>query len=367
MRQLPLDFVRCVECGHIYNAAFDYEEVPYSDKPNLMFNQGASWSDYIRELQRRMMASLPANPVVVEIGHGDGSFLAALSEIRPQGTYIGFDPHGATQGTPRVALRAELFHPGEHIPALKPDLIIMRHVLEHFTNPLGFLQQLTFAAAAAGLAPQGYFEVPCVDRVLETGRTVDLYYEHNSQFTTESFTRMLSRCHATPEEIGHGYDGEVVYGFVALTGNKQQLARAEQSLHYAASSEAAQQTIALQLAELAGSGKRVAIWGGTGKSAAFMNYYGADAKRFPLVVDSDPAKAGTFVPGTGQEIQFRDALKAAKIDVVIIPPQWRAGDIIMEMAREGIVPAQVLIEHNLKLTDYHREPHPYAKPAKMSA
>ena len=39
MPRLPVDFVRCVECGHVYNPAFDYAQVPYSDKPNLMFNQ----------------------------------------------------------------------------------------------------------------------------------------------------------------------------------------------------------------------------------------------------------------------------------------------------------------------------------------
>src|SRR5689334_18707545 len=33
MPRLPLEFVRCVSCGHIYNARFDYACVPYSDKP----------------------------------------------------------------------------------------------------------------------------------------------------------------------------------------------------------------------------------------------------------------------------------------------------------------------------------------------
>lgn len=37
-----------------------------------------------------------------------------------------------------------------------------------------------------------------------------------------------------------------------------------------------------------------------------MNAYGMDAKRFPLVVDSDLNQAGTFVPGMGQPIRFRD-------------------------------------------------------------
>jgi hypothetical protein len=113
------------------------------------------------------------------------------------------------------------------------------------------------------------------------------------------------------------------------------------------------------LDELALGGKRVAIWGGTGKAAAFIHQFGADAERFPLVVDSDPDKVGTFVPGTGQEIMYRDVLKASPADVIIIPTQWRAKDIVAEMARENIRASSVLIEHDGRLRDFFTGQHPY--------
>ena len=111
-------------------------------------------------------------------------------------------------------------------------------------------------------------------------------------------------------------------------------------------------TICGQLAELCRTGARVAIWGGTGKSAAFMCRYGVDAQRFPLVVDSDAAKVGTFVPGTGQEIRFRDWLLTHEMDVVIVPPQWRAADIVAEMKAAGITVGRVLIEHQGRLVEF---------------
>jgi hypothetical protein len=125
--------------------------------------------------------------------------------------------------------------------------------------------------------------------------------------------------------------------------------------------------ISRQLDDLSQSGATVAIWGGTGKSAAFMHQFGVDAARFPLVVDSDPDKVGTFVPGTGQKIEFRDVLKGLTIDVVIIPTQWRAQDIAAEMAREGIIPGKVLIEHCGRLIDFASEDHPYRGPVKKLA
>jgi hypothetical protein len=352
--RFQLDFVRCVGCGHVFNAAFDYADVPYSSKPNLMFNQAAKWSEFLQKTQQDIMFRLGEAPVVVEIGHGDGSFLGALSKLRPQGRYIGFDPHGAAEGAGTVSFRAELFEPSRHLAELEPDLVISRHVLEHLVNPLGFLQGLGFAATAVGAAPLAYFEVPCIDNALRNRRTVDFYYEHSSQFTTNSFVRMLSRASAEILDIGHAYGGEVVFGFVRLGDGPSKSDFATESRAFLADTQASHQTVSEQLAALAESGARVAVWGGTGKSAAFMCRYGVDADRFPLVVDSDRAKVGTFVPGTGQKIQFRDALLSEAVDVVIIPPQWRASDIVREMQSAGIAVQQILVEHLGSLMELER-------------
>jgi len=315
MPRLPLDFVRCVECGHVYNAAFDYAAVPYSDKPNLMFNRGMIWKGFIGQIIDKIAA--------------------------------------------RLDLRAEMFEPARHLPELLPDIVISRHVLEHLMNPLGFLQTLSFVAACHDQRPLAYFEVPCIDRAIETRRTVDFYYEHSSQFTTESFTRMLARSAVMVEELGHGYQGEVVYALVRLGHASSQVAHATTAAAFRTAADRSRETIIDQIASLHRSGRPVAFWGGTGKSAAFMQRCGVDAERFPIVVDSDPAKVGTFVPGTGQEIRFRDWLIEHPVAVVVVPPQWRAGDIAAEMAAHGITAHSVLIEHDGRLVDYHRDPLPY--------
>jgi hypothetical protein len=186
----------------------------------------------------------------------------------------------------------------------------------------------------------------------------DFYYEHVSHFTTRSFVTLLQRL-GELRTIGHGYDGEVVYGLVRLDTPENMKSVAHQASIFVEDAYSSVERISQQLTELAESGAAVAIWGGTGKSAAFMHQFGVDAARFPLVVDSDPDKVGTFVPGTGQRIVFRDALKGMPVDVVIIPTQWRAKDIAAEMAREGIVPGKVLIEHGGRLIDFALEAHPY--------
>jgi hypothetical protein len=282
MRRLPLDFVRCVECGHVFNAAFDYRAVPYSDKPNLMFNRAGGWSEHLREVREMILARLGEHPAVVEIGHGQGDLLRALAEARPAGRYVGFDPHGARAARiGPLEFRQALFVPGRHVAELRPDLIVSRHVLEHLSDPLGFVQSVAFAAAWAGLELDLFIEVPCVDRALATGRTVDFYYEHNSHFTTESFTRMLARCSGHVSGVRHGYDGEVIYAFAHLAGEPHHVAHAASARAFRERARGAGETIREQFDALHASGHTVAIWGGTGKSAAFMTQYAKWRRALP--------------------------------------------------------------------------------------
>jgi hypothetical protein len=361
MARLPLAFVRCVDCGHVFNQAFDYARIPYSAKPYRMYNAGLHWSAFMTGILDRLAGFLPQNPTVIEIGHGDGGFLAELAARVGAGTWIGFDPNGALGRHGAVEYRNAMFRPMSDLSALIPDLIITRHVLEHLTNPLRFLQTVGLAATAAGQAPLFYLEVPCIDRAIETRRSVDFYFEHGSHFTTRSFGRMLERAGAEVIEIGHGYDREVVFSLGRLAGDPRQIAFAQAAEAFRTRNSQALDHIPAQLAALAASGQRVAIWGGTGKSAAFINRYGVDAHRFPIVIDSDAGKAGEFVPGTGQVIRTRDWLKENPVDVVIAPPQWRARDIIAEMETAGLPPVQILIEHDGALIDFRADPHPYRR------
>ncbi|MDA0188976.1 MAG: class I SAM-dependent methyltransferase [Proteobacteria bacterium] len=357
MPRLPLEFVQCPRCTHVFNRAFDYRDIPYADKPNRMFNRGNIWRGHLAQTRDLLLEMLPASPTLVEIGCGDGHFLKGLAEDGT-GRYLGFDPHGGGESTEKVQLHARLFEPLTDVSRFAPDGVILRHVLEHLTDPCALLTQIAWAAAGLGKPCLLFVEVPCIDRVFGTDRLADFYYEHVSQFTTRSFTELLSSV-GEIMHLAHGYDGEVVFGLVRLGVRQDMQLQAANSRDFAGRSQSNRAAIAAQLETLAASGKRVAIWGGTGKAAAFMHHYGIDRERFPLVVDSDADKVGTFVPGVGQRIEFRDALKGQSVDVVIIPPQWRARDILAEMKREGIAVATVLIEHQGRLIDFESDAHPY--------
>jgi hypothetical protein len=355
----PHDFVQCPACSHVWNRSFRYDAIPYQNNPMRMFNQGNIWKGHLAETRDSLLKHLPINPTVIEIGCGEGHFVRGLAEARSGiGRFIGFDPNASPESGLGVEFHARLFEPLADMAIHSPDAIVIRHVLEHLTDPSSLLEQLAWGAAMSGKPCWLFAEVPCIDRVFETNRLADFFYEHASHFTTESFRTLMVRA---GEIVGlaHGYDGEVVYALVKLGVPETLQERASAATAFAQRADISRARIRTQLDELAASGAKVAIWGGTGKAASFIHLFGADAERFPLVVDSDPDKTGTFVPGTGQKIQYRDALKNVAADVIIIPTQWRARDIVAEMKREGIHAKQVLIEHGGRLVDFYVEHHPY--------
>nr|WP_314629301.1 class I SAM-dependent methyltransferase [uncultured Janthinobacterium sp.] len=355
----PHDFVQCPQCTHVWNRAFSYDAIPYQNNPNRMFNKGGIWKGHLADTRDVLLAQLPDSPTVIDIGCGEGHFVRALADARgEQGRFIGFDPNATPETGRGVEFHARYFQPLQDLPEFAPDALVIRHVLEHLTDPASLVEQMAWAASRSDKPCWLFAEVPCIDRVFATGRLADFFYEHMSHFTTESFRTLMQRV-GEVVQLAHGYDGEVVYALVRLQIPQALRERARHSNAFAAAAQRSRKTIAAQLDSLATSGQRVAIWGGTGKAAAFMHQFGADALRFPLVVDSDPDKAGTFVPGVGQEIAYRDLLKTQPVDVVIIPTQWRARDIAAEMAREGIVAKSILIEHEGGLIDFFADEHPY--------
>ena len=363
MPRFPLDFVQCPRCSHVWNRAFAEDEIPYQKNPNRMFNSGGIWQGHLAATRDQLLAKLPARPTVIDIGCGEGHFIRGLAQsLEGQGRFIGFDPNSSPETGVGVEFHASYFEPLRDMAALRPDAITFRHVLEHLSDPLAFIERLAWAAQQLDKPVWLFAETPCIDKVFPTGRLADFFYEHVSHFTTLSFARLMQAA-GSEAPPAHGYDGEVVYAICPLRLPESTVALARSALAFHQQAERSQAALREQLDALANAGKQVAIWGGTGKAAAFMHQFGADARRFPLVVDSDPGKVGSFVPGTGQRIEFRDRLKAEPVDVVIIPTQWRAKDIWAEMQREGIVAEQVLIEHEGRLVDFHRDPHPYRSEA----
>ena len=128
---------------------------------------------------------------------------------------MGFDPDASPEIGQGVEFYSRLFDPLVDMPHYTPDAIVIRHVLEHLTEPAALLEQLAWGAATLGKPCWLFAEVPCIDRVFETNRLADFFYEHISHFSTTSFHTLMMRA-GEVVDLAHGYDGEVVYAQVKL-------------------------------------------------------------------------------------------------------------------------------------------------------
>ena len=121
---------------------------------------------------------------------------------------------------------------------------------------------MSFGSSTIGTTPLVYLEVPCIDLAISNRRTVDFYYEHSSQFTTNSFTRMLTLATKEILDIGHDYGGEVVFGFAKLGVSNKSIVLADEAHDFFTDVQGSLDSIRGELEKLISSGKRVAIWGG---------------------------------------------------------------------------------------------------------
>ena len=216
MGRFPHDFVQCPACSHVWNRSFSYEAIPYKRNPNRMFNHGGIWRGHLAQTRDALLMHLPDSPTVVEIGCGEGHFVRGLAEAREhQGRFIGFDANASPGTGSGIEFHARLFEPLADMPICNPDAVVIRHVLEHLTRPAGLLEQLAWGAAALQKRCWLFAEAPCIDRVFETDRLADFYYEHVSHFTTQSFRTLMARA-GDIVEVAYGYDREVIYALVKL-------------------------------------------------------------------------------------------------------------------------------------------------------
>ncbi len=359
MARLPVEYVQCVNCSHVWNRLFSYDAIPYRKNPNRMFNSGSNWQGFMRDTKSLLVESLPANPCVIEIGCGEGHFVREIAKsLGNQGVFLGFDPNTSSESGRGIEFYPRLFNPLEDVDKFKPDLLIMRHVLEHLTEPDEFLQSLAWACSFLNKEVKLFAEVPCIDRVFDTSRLSDFFYEHFSHFSSKSFRALLEGLGSTIR-FEKGYQEEVMIALVKIEVDLGCREQAIRSSHFYRSARESLRNIPKQMSDLVLARKKIAIWGGTGKAAAFINYFRVTGDSFPLVVDSDDSKVGYFVPGTGQRISSLETLKHEKPEIVIIPMQWRVRDIIEEMKKKKIEVKTILIEHQGRLIDFQTEAHPY--------
>lgn len=345
-RRLVMDVRQCANCSHIFHTEFDYDHIPYQAGSNMTYNEGSCWKSYQDEVAAEWAADYDLrNKTIIEIGCAEGLWLERMAKFGNR--CIGFEPGpDAERARSRGAeVFAEYFQ-GSRLFEIKPDAIICRHVLEHLAAPSDMLEDIAMACAEIEIQPLFFAEVPLIEKAMDQNRVNDFQYEHVSCFTRKSLRVMFERSGFEVIDLRGRFGDEVVTIVARPRLNPRQKAERLGAATFNHSVRHQIDNVQATLRMWKSQGLTYALWGGTGRGAAFMNMFGITPSLAPIVIDSDPRKEGGFVPGIGQQIQAPEYLQQHPVDRILICTNWRARDIENEVRQVHGLQTELLVYLN---------------------
>jgi hypothetical protein len=325
-----LELVLCSACGSVRNRAFDPSLLTYAEDYESALDFSPRFREYrdvlADELVRRYGL---AGGKVVEIGCGQGAFLAALCRDG-RATGVGYDPSHRPGDEPlpdTVRVVAEYFDPAsDHAGG---DQLCARHVLEHIPDPLPFLQRLRPAVTSI------YLEVPSAEAVFGGDGCWDLVYPHVSYFSAPTLAALLERAGygVTDVRLRFGDQYLSVEASAAAASAVDGGAVADFVERARTGATVLRQRLDAVRARLAAT-DRVALWGAGAKAVTFLALLGESP--ITTVVDLNPRKHGTFVPGCGLEVRDPSVLADESPDAVIVLNPMYVDEITSSLRSMGL-------------------------------
>tara|TARA_B110000037_G_C17106280_1_gene499958 strand:+ start:73 stop:1002 length:930 start_codon:yes stop_codon:yes gene_type:complete len=210
----PINLVVCNKCGlaylnprwnkvnysNYYKLEYDntYRSNPLNN-PSILRPKNNTIVDRIKEnglLQKKALK-------ILDIGSGNGQNLIDLKSIYPTAEYYAIEPSIISQNTIRKngihLLSDDVDKSWEKDYLDSFDLIIMRHVLEHFLDPSSILKKVNLVLNDFGMV---YIAVP--DNLLKNRNEGWLRIAHTYYFNTNSLYNLLVKEHFEPLLLKNG-------------------------------------------------------------------------------------------------------------------------------------------------------------------
>jgi len=324
----------CWKCGFITNVSFDRSAVQtlYQKEEVQKFSQTYA------SFQNRLAAYLVENfdlrgKRIVEIGCGQGDFLALLCELGAN-EGLGFDPAFIPERSPRVQSgRVDFIQEPYSLKHAdwQADFYVCKLLLEHIEPVSDYIKMIR---KAVGNRPEAvvFFQVPETFRILRELAFWDIHYEQCSYFSAGSLGRLFRASGFDVLDLWTDFDGQylMIEARPGVSGPLVPPLPQENDMqdllplvgYY---SQAIKQKVNVwrtRLQEYQRNGLRVVLWDSGSKACAFLTTMGI-INEIQYVVDSNPYRQNTFVAGTGQQFVAPDFLIDYRPDVVIVMnPVW---------------------------------------------
>jgi hypothetical protein len=282
-RSCPRGDIRLVQddiSGLVHNVAFRPELMNYDAAYQNEQAHSPLFKAHLEQVAAIVERQLGTDGLI-EVGCGKAYFLELLQS---RGCSItGFDP---TYEGENPAVQRRNFGDGVTVSARG---LVLRHVLEHVQDPVGFLDSLR-AANGGGLI---YIEVPCLDWILRARAWFDIFYEHVNYFRLGDFSKMFGHV----VDGGHLFGGQYLYVVADLATLRPPVSSPADRVDFPEDFLA---TVSVAPADRAGG--PCAVWGAASKGVIYSLLRERCGNRVDVLIDINPAKCGKFVPATGLRV-----------------------------------------------------------------
>lgn len=314
----------CPSCGLISNTSFEENAAGSPQNENtkafsFIYNAyQEEWADYLVDDYG------VSGKEIIEVGCGMGDFLSLLCETGGN-SGIGFDPsfnreRAQCKTFDDIRFVKDLY--SQKYSNLKGDLVVSALTLEHTKDAKAFLKLLR--SAVKGEESLLFIQVPDGTRILNELAFWDIHYERSSYFMPSSLAYLFRASGLEILEIRRDFGGHYITVIASPLVNAspspvvEDFSIVKQGVEYFSQNCCQKKNIWRErVKDLSESGYRVALWGAGPKAVAFLNTLGiTDEIRY--VVDINPYKQNTFIPGTGHEIVPPSRVREDRPDAIIV-------------------------------------------------
>lgn len=352
-KSYPLHARVCGECFLVQVEDVVPAEEIFSDYAYFS-SYSSSWVEHARRYAEKMASELALGPDsrVVEIASNDGYLLRHFVAMNIP--VLGIEPAAnVAEAAIAAGVPTEVAFFGRETAArlaksgIRADLMAANNVMAHVPDINDFIGGVPLL-----LAPEGVFtiEFPHLLNLIEKVQFDTIYHEHYSYLSLLTTEKILARhglrVFDVEELPTHGGSLRIYAAHQASTRHSESTrlralrAKEKQAgLHSLAAYEGftpkvehVRARLLAFLEEAKAAGKTVAGYGAAAKGNTLLNYCGVTRDLIAFVVDRNPAKQESFLPGSHIPVFAPEKLRAEKPDYVLILPWNLADEITREMA-----------------------------------
>ena len=349
----PLRVLTCTRCWLVQTEDYAHHLELFSADYAYFSSYSTTWLRHAEQYVSAMIQrfGLDRDCAVMEVGCNDGYL---LQYVRARGIpCLGIEPTSGTAEAARakgIEVIQEFFGAnlaaGLRADGRTADLVAANNVLAHVPDINDFVTGFSRLLKPAGVAT---FEFPHLLQLVQ-GRQFDtIYHEHYSYLSLTSVLAIFERNGLSVFDVEtlstHGGSlrvfaqrsdsgrHEVNERVAAMRNTEVEAGMTQQGFYegFQTSADDVKNDFLGFVLDARKAGKTVVAYGAAAKGSTLMNYAGTRQDLIRFVVDRNPAKQGTFMPGSRIPIVDEPALVKTKADYVIVLPWNLKAEVIDQL------------------------------------